>query len=83
MKGVGKGSIFRLLLACLPLLVLSYLLILYILIRRTAGKDDAQPADIIIVFGAAQYNGRPSPVFKARLDHTAGLFKRRARTAHH
>jgi uncharacterized SAM-binding protein YcdF (DUF218 family) len=75
MKAVGKKLTFRLLLTCLPLLVLSYILILYGLIRRTAARDDAQQADIIIVFGAAQYNGRPSPVFKARLDQTAGLFK--------
>jgi uncharacterized SAM-binding protein YcdF (DUF218 family) len=75
MKAVGKKLTFRLLLTCLPLLLLSYILVLYGLIRRTAARDDAQQADIIIVFGAAQYNGRPSPVFKARLDHTAGLFK--------
>ena len=59
----------------LPLLALSYILVLYGLIRWTASTEDVQRADIIVVFGAAQYNGRPSPVFKARLDHTASLFK--------
>ena len=34
-----------------------------------------QPADAIVVFGAAQYDGRPSPVFKARLDHALELFQ--------
>lgn len=38
-------------------------------------QDDAQPADAIVVMGAAQYDGRPSPVFQARLDHAAELFE--------
>lgn len=42
----------------------------------TARRDDATPADAIVVLGAAQYNGRPSPVFRARLDHAAALFRR-------
>jgi uncharacterized SAM-binding protein YcdF (DUF218 family) len=43
---------------------------LYKTIRRQATGDEAQPAAAIVVFGAAEYNGRPSPVYKARLDHT-------------
>jgi uncharacterized SAM-binding protein YcdF (DUF218 family) len=43
---------------------------LYKTIRRRATGDEAQPAAAIVVFGAAEYNGRPSPVYKARLDHT-------------
>ena len=42
-----------------------------------ARREEAAPADAIVVMGAAQYNGRPSPVFKARLDHAAALFRRR------
>ncbi len=38
--------------------------------------DEARPADAIVVLGAAQYNGNPSPVFKARLDHAADLYER-------
>lgn len=41
-----------------------------------ARRDTAAPADAIVVLGAAQYNGRPSPVFRARLDHAAVLFRR-------
>lgn len=37
-------------------------------------QDDAQQADAIVVMGAAQYDGRPSPVFAARLDHAAELY---------
>lgn len=41
-----------------------------------ARHDDARPSDAIAVLGAAQYNGRPSPVLKARLDHAAALYRR-------
>ena len=37
--------------------------------------DQAQPADSIVVLGAAQYDGRPSPVLRARLDHGIDLWK--------
>ena len=39
-------------------------------------RNEAQPADAIIVLGAAQYEGRPSPVLRARLDHAAELWGR-------
>jgi uncharacterized SAM-binding protein YcdF (DUF218 family) len=42
---------------------------------REAGLDETRPAGAIIVFGAAQYAGRPSPVFRARLDHAFDLFQ--------
>jgi uncharacterized SAM-binding protein YcdF (DUF218 family) len=37
--------------------------------------DERQPADAIVVLGAAQYDGRPSPVFKARLQHAVELYE--------
>lgn len=46
---------------------------LYAAIRRQAGNDEARPANAVVVFGAAEYNGAPSPVFKARLDHALEL----------
>ncbi|MDW8130836.1 MAG: YdcF family protein [Bryobacterales bacterium] len=45
-------------------------------IRRQAQVDEARPADVIVVLGAAAYRGRPSPVFKARLDHALALYRR-------
>ncbi len=39
------------------------------------GRDDSRPADAIVVLGAAQYNGRPSPLFQARLDHAIQLYE--------
>jgi uncharacterized SAM-binding protein YcdF (DUF218 family) len=38
-------------------------------------RDDAHKAQAIVVFGAAQYNGRPSAVLRARLDHAVGLYR--------
>lgn len=38
-------------------------------------RDEAASADAIIVLGAAQYEGRPSPVLRARLEHAVGLWK--------
>jgi uncharacterized SAM-binding protein YcdF (DUF218 family) len=49
---------------------------LYQAIRQQAVRDESQLADAIVIFGAAQYNGAPSPVFKARLDHAVLLDER-------
>ena len=38
-------------------------------------RDERRPVDAIVVLGAAQYNGHPSPVLKARLDHANELFR--------
>jgi uncharacterized SAM-binding protein YcdF (DUF218 family) len=45
-------------------------------VAHQAEKNEARPADAIVVFGAAQYDGHPSPVYKARLDHAAQLYHR-------
>jgi uncharacterized SAM-binding protein YcdF (DUF218 family) len=47
-----------------------------VLIERQARRDEAQPADVILVLGAAEYRGRPSPVLKARLDHALDLYRK-------
>lgn len=41
---------------------------------HVARIDDRTPADAIVVLGAAQYNGVPTPVFQARLEHAAQLY---------
>jgi uncharacterized SAM-binding protein YcdF (DUF218 family) len=46
----------------------------YSQIECYANLDQAAPADAIAVFGAAEYDGRPSPVFRARLDHALELY---------
>ena len=67
--------ILLILLACLSCLVL-WEVSLYKAIRRQAGQDEARQAGAIVVFGAAEYDGHPSPVYKARLDHTFDLEER-------
>lgn len=44
-------------------------------IAKQAYTDETRPARAIVVFGAAEYNGRPSPIFKARLDHALQLYR--------
>ncbi len=41
-----------------------------------AREQQLRPSDAIVVFGAAEYDGRPSPVFRARLDHAYDLFRK-------
>ena len=45
-------------------------------IEAFAGQDQAAPSDAIGVLGAAEYDGRPSPVYRARLDHALSLYHR-------
>ena len=46
-------------------------------IEQQCTRDEAQPADVILVLGAAEYRGRPSPVLRARLDHALELYHRK------
>lgn len=46
-------------------------------IERQSNLDEAREADIIIVLGAAEYRGRPSPVYEARLNHALMLYLRK------
>ncbi len=47
----------------------------YAQIESYANQDQAAPSDAICVFGAAEYDGRPSPVYRARLDHALELYR--------
>ena len=58
------------------LAVLAILMITTAHVLEAASEQQISPADAIIVFGAAEYSGRPSPVLKARLDHALDLFHR-------
>ena len=46
-------------------------------IEEQSTLEEAQPADVILVLGAAEYRGRPSPVLRARLDHALELYNRK------
>jgi uncharacterized SAM-binding protein YcdF (DUF218 family) len=45
-------------------------------VMHDAREQQLQAADAIVVFGAAEYDGRPSPVFRARLDHAYDIFRK-------
>ena len=62
-------------LLAIPVLVVGYLGITFVQVRSAAGRDDRTPVDAIVVLGAAQYDGRPSPVLKRRLDHALELYR--------
>jgi uncharacterized SAM-binding protein YcdF (DUF218 family) len=51
--------------------------VLTVRIERQSQREEAQTADVILVLGAAEYRGRPSPVLKARLDHALELYNRK------
>ena len=57
-------------------LVLLLVVATSVKVIETAGKQEVHPADAIVVFGAAEYSGRPSPVWRARLDHAFALYQR-------
>lgn len=58
----------------LLLLVIAYPAWVAYRVWDQANKDEVHSADAIVVLGAAQYDGDPSPVFQARLDHAAYLY---------
>lgn len=62
--------------AALVVVVAAFLAVSAVRVARQAELDETRPAGAIIVFGAAEYSGRPSPVFRARLDHAYELFAR-------
>jgi uncharacterized SAM-binding protein YcdF (DUF218 family) len=53
-----------------------WVLWVYVEIERYANMDEARPADAIAVFGAAEYDGRPSPVLRARLEQGLLLYQK-------
>jgi uncharacterized SAM-binding protein YcdF (DUF218 family) len=57
-------------------LILAYLLWVTHQIQEQADRDEAQLADVILVLGAAEYRGKPSPVLQARLNHALVLYLR-------
>jgi uncharacterized SAM-binding protein YcdF (DUF218 family) len=66
---VALGTIAGLVLA-------GYLILISLRIKRQSTYDEAHRADVIVVLGAAEYRGRPSPVLKARLDHALDLYRK-------
>ncbi len=63
----------RLLISVVVLIAL-FLTFTAVEVVRTASLEEIHPADAIVVFGAAEYSGHPSPVLRARLDHALDIF---------
>lgn len=77
--GRSSGStalLGRILLALLALFAIFYIVSCVHIVRQ-AEHDEARAADAIVVFGAAEYAGRPSPIFRARLDHAFTLYEKK------
>jgi len=55
--------------------LLIYIAYLSVRIQQQSVREEARPADVILVLGAAEYRGRPSPVLRARLDHALALYE--------
>jgi uncharacterized SAM-binding protein YcdF (DUF218 family) len=59
----------------LLLAFLAWVGTVYWLVTMQSSEDESRSADAIVVFGAAEYAGRPSPIYRARLDHAYTLFR--------
>jgi len=73
----GRRPVLRWILIVVALVcvgMLGWFRWVYVQIEHYAGYDQAAPSDAIAVFGAAEYDGHPSPVFRARLDHAESLY---------
>src|SRR6266851_5123831 len=70
-----RGHWFLWLVAIMAAGVGAFLAITSIRIVRESWLEEAKPADAIVVFGAAEYSGKPSPVLRARLDHAFDLYQ--------
>jgi uncharacterized SAM-binding protein YcdF (DUF218 family) len=64
----------RRILLCLLLVVLAYFAVSTAMVARWMGKDERPKVDAIVVLGAAQYDGRPSAIYEARLEHAVDLY---------
>jgi uncharacterized SAM-binding protein YcdF (DUF218 family) len=73
-RGKTKGRVALLVFLVVVLATAGWCRWVYVQIESYANKDEAAPSDAIGVFGAAEYDGRPSPVFRARLDHALDLY---------
>ena len=70
------AAVIRRVLTVLMIVVFAVWIISVSAVVMWSGRDEARPAQAIVVLGAAQYAGKPSPVLRARLDHALDLWNR-------
>jgi uncharacterized SAM-binding protein YcdF (DUF218 family) len=78
-KPIRRGRSIRFVLLSMALVLVglaAWSWWVYAQIELCAAQDQAAPADAIAVLGAAEYDGKPSPILRARLDHAKALFNR-------
>jgi uncharacterized SAM-binding protein YcdF (DUF218 family) len=71
--GIGRW-LLRIVLVVAAIAVV-YVGVTFVQVWLVSGHDDRDAADVLVVLGAAQYDGEPSPVLQARLDHALELFE--------
>jgi uncharacterized SAM-binding protein YcdF (DUF218 family) len=76
MSSTLRRRIWLRLLATLLAVALAWIVAIFWFVSRQSWQDESRQADAIVVFGAAEYAGHPSPIYKARLDHAYTLFLR-------
>ena len=74
MTGVRGWKLARRVGLVVVLAALLYYVVTFVQVWWAARGDDTRRSEAIVVLGAAQFNGRPSAVFKVRLDHAAELY---------
>ena len=75
-RDTTRSLVLRRILALFLIVATIWCVWVYEQIDNVASQDNAQPADAIAVFGAAEYSGHPSPVLHARLDHAVELYRK-------
>src|SRR5436190_15428383 len=75
MSSTRRPRIWLAMFAAIAAAALAWVSAIFWLVSRQASRDESQHADAIVVFGAAEYAGHPSPIYRARLDHAYTLFR--------
>lgn len=71
----AERASFRRVLGWILLFAASVYTVALVMVLIVSQQDQRRPVDAIVVLGAAQYNGRPSPVLRARLNHALSLYR--------
>jgi uncharacterized SAM-binding protein YcdF (DUF218 family) len=71
----GRRRMLLRALLLLLVLVVGYVGVTFVQVWAASRRDGARSADAVVVLGAAQYDGRPSPVLEGRLDHALELYE--------
>jgi uncharacterized SAM-binding protein YcdF (DUF218 family) len=72
---IGRRTLFWTAVIAIVLLATAVATIVHAIVHDSR-QQQLNSADAIVVFGAAEYDGRPSPVFRARLEHANDLFRK-------